>query len=62
MSNAYAAVSALIFFVVAFVHLARLLRRWPVQVGSYAVPMVTSWFGLAASSLLAIWGFMQFGH
>jgi hypothetical protein len=62
MSGSYAAISALIFIVVAFVHLARLLKRWPVHVGSYEVPMSVSWFGLPVSASLAIWGFMQFGH
>ena len=61
MLNYYAAVSALIFAVVAIVHLIRILRGWSVHVGSYAVPMSLSWIGLAIASLLAIWGFMQLG-
>jgi len=61
MSNSYAAVSALVFTIVAIVHLARLVKSWPVQVGSFAVPMSLSWVGLPVSMLLAIWGFMQFG-
>jgi hypothetical protein len=62
MSISYAAVSALIFFIVTVVHLARLVKSWPVQVGSFAVPMSLSWIGLLVSALLAIWGFMQLGH
>jgi hypothetical protein len=62
MSSYYAAVSALIFAVVALAHLTRLLQRWPVQVGPWSVPMSVSWFGLAISALLAIWGFMQLGQ
>ena len=62
MSISYAAVSALIFVIVAVVHLARLVKSWPVQVGSFAVPMSLSWIGLQVSALLAIWGFMQLGH
>jgi hypothetical protein len=62
MSVSYAAISALIFAFVALVHLARLLKNWPVQVGSSSVPMSVSWLGLAVSALLAIWGFMQLGH
>jgi len=61
MSGSYTAISALIFDIVAFVHLARLLKRLPVRVGSYEVPMSVSWFGLPVSALLAIWGFMQLG-
>jgi hypothetical protein len=62
MSNPYAGISASIFVVVAFLHLARVVKRWPVQVGSYAVPMSVSWFGLPISALLAIWGFVQFSY
>jgi hypothetical protein len=61
MINYYAAVSALIFAVVAIVHLIRILRGWAVQIGPYAVPMSLSWIGLMIAALLAIWGFMQLG-
>jgi hypothetical protein len=59
MSSYYAAVSALIFAVVALAHLTRVLQRWPVQIGPWFVPMSVSWIGLAISALLAIWGFLQ---
>ena len=62
MSSSYLAVSALIFATVAFVHFARLVKGWPVQVGSFAVPMSLSWIGLLVSALLAIWGLVQLGH
>ena len=62
MSSYYAAVSALIFAVVALGHLTRLLQRWPVQAGPWSVPMSVSWFGLPISALLAIWGFTQLGQ
>jgi hypothetical protein len=61
MSNYYAAVSALIFAVVAIAHLLRILRGWAVRIGSHSVPMSLSWIGLAIAALLAIWGFMQLG-
>jgi hypothetical protein len=61
MSNYYAAVSALIFAVVAIAHLLRILRGWAVHIGSHSVPMSLSWIGLAIAALLAIWGFMQLG-
>jgi hypothetical protein len=47
---------------VASVHLARLVKGWPVQVGSFAAPMSVSWIGLLVSALLAIWGLMQLSH
>ena len=62
MSNSYVAISTSIFAIVAIVHLARLLKRWPVQVGTYSAPMSVSWFGLLVSALLASWGLMQLGH
>jgi hypothetical protein len=62
MSNYYAAVSALIFTVVAFVHLARIIKRWAVQIGPLSVSMSVSWVGLVIASLLAIWGFTQLGQ
>ena len=43
MSNSYSAVSALIFAIVAFVHLGRLVKSWPVHVGHFAEP---AWPGL----------------
>jgi hypothetical protein len=61
MSNYYAAVSALIFAVVAIVHLIRILRNWAVHIGPYSVPVSLSWIGLIIAALLAIWGFMQLG-
>jgi hypothetical protein len=61
MSNYYAAVSALIFAVVALAHLGRILKQWTVQIGSLAVPMSVSWIGLVIAALLSIWGFVQLG-
>jgi hypothetical protein len=59
MSNSYAAVSALIFAVVAIAHLVRLIKQWAVQIGPASVPMSVSWVGLIIAALLAIWGFDQ---
>ena len=39
MSNAYAAVSALIFTVVAIMHVFRVINRWSVAIGPYNVSM-----------------------
>jgi hypothetical protein len=61
MLNYYAAVSALIFAVVAIVHLIRILRGWAVHIGPHSVPMSLSWIGLVIAALLAIWGVMQLG-
>jgi hypothetical protein len=57
--NYYAAVSALIFAVVAIGHLVRISKQWTVQIGPFSVPMSVSWIGLVVAALLSIWGFMQ---
>ena len=62
MSGSYVLISALIFAVVACVHLLRIAKGWPAQVGPHTVPMSLSWIGLVVSALLAVWGFMQLGH
>jgi hypothetical protein len=61
MSNSYAAVSALIFALVAIGHVVRLINGWTVQIGPYNVSMNVSWAALVVSALIAIWGFMQLG-
>jgi hypothetical protein len=61
VSNYYAAVSALIFAVVALAHLGIILKQWTVQIGSLAVPMSVSWIGLVIAALLPIWDFLQLG-
>ena len=61
MPNYYAAVSALIFALVALAHLVRLIKRWRVEIGPYDVSMTVSWVGLVVAAVIAIWGFMQLG-
>jgi hypothetical protein len=62
MSNYYAAVSALIFSLVALAHVVRIIKRWKVQIGPHSVSMSVSWVGLVVAALIAIWGFMQLGQ
>jgi uncharacterized membrane protein YecN with MAPEG domain len=62
MSNAYAAVSALIFAIVAVMHLVRIINRWSVVIGPNNISMNVSWVALVVSALLAIWGFVQLGY
>jgi hypothetical protein len=61
MSNFYAAVSAVIFAVVAIAHVVRLIKRWTVVIGPYDVSMNVSWVALVVAALIAIWGFTQLG-
>ena len=57
MSNSYAAVTVLIFAIVAIMHLVRIVSGWSVAVGPHNIP----WAGLVVAALLAIWGVAQIG-
>jgi hypothetical protein len=60
--SAYAAITALIFAIVALAHIVRIINRWAVQIGPLSVSMSVSWVGFGVAGLLAIWGFMQLGQ
>jgi len=60
--SAYAAITALIFAIVALAHIVRIINRWTVQIGPLSVSMSVSWAGFVVAALLAIWGFMQLGQ
>ena len=55
--KAYITVSASVFAVVAFGHLARAFLRLPVEVVGIAIPVWLSWVGFAGAGTLSIWGF-----
>jgi uncharacterized membrane protein YecN with MAPEG domain len=61
MSNSYAAVSVLIFAIVAIMHLVRIINGWSVTIGPRDIPMSVSWAGLVVAALLALWGVVQIG-
>jgi hypothetical protein len=61
MSNYYAAVSAVIFAMVALAHVVRIIKRWTVQIGQLSVSLSVSWVGFVVATLIAIWGFVQLG-
>ena len=56
-TNAYELVSALIFALVAVMHLVRLLQGWPVMLGTMMVPLWASILAIVVSAAVAIWGF-----
>ena len=57
--NAYVAVSALLYAILAVMHLVRIIGRWSVVIGPNNVSMSVSWVALVVSALLSIWGFAQ---
>ena len=54
MSNAYTAVSALLFAILAVMHLVRIIGRWSVVIGPNNISMTVSWVALVVSALLSI--------
>ena len=58
MQKAYVAISAIMFALVAIVHLVRIMQGWQVQLGNIGVAMSVSWIALVVSAALALWGAM----
>ena len=56
-ARAYFVVSALIFAVVAILHVLRSWNQWTFQVGSLILPFWVSWIGMFVAAGLSIWGF-----
>ena len=50
-------ITALIFSVVALVHLLRIYAAWPILIGNWTVPMWLSWIGAVVAGGLAYFGF-----
>jgi hypothetical protein len=55
--RSYSLVSAILFFLVALLHAAGLLRGWHLSIGDMVVPMWASWIGLVIAAFLAYEGF-----
>jgi hypothetical protein len=56
--HAYLLISGIIFGLVAILHLVRLVRKMPVQLGGWSFPMPLSWGGLVAATVLCAWAFV----
>ena len=57
MQSRYALVSGTVFGVVAAVQAIRAFNQWPVQIGSFAVPVWFSWIALVVAGSLCVWAF-----
>jgi len=55
--KAYLLVSAIIFALIAVLHLIRLVNHWPIQIGTTIVPIWGSWLGLIIAVGLSFWAF-----
>ena len=55
----YMTVTATLFFVVAIIHLLRIIFGWQVEIGGLSIPFWVSWLGVLAAGALAYFGFTQ---
>ena len=54
--KAFATIAAVIFALVALLHLLRLVMGWSIVVDSWTVPMWVSWVGLVVAGGLSYYG------
>jgi hypothetical protein len=52
--RAYLLVSRTLFAIIALLHLARMLARWPVVIGDWAAPLWVSGLGLVVAGALSV--------
>lgn len=52
----YLLISAIIFGVVALIHLVRAINNWAFVLGPMDIPVVASWIGFVVTSILCGWG------
>ena len=52
----FVTISAVIFGLVALLHLLRLVMGWSVGIESWTVPMWVSWLGLLVAGSLSLYG------
>ena len=52
----YLLISAIIFGVVALIHLVRAINNWAFVFGPVDIPVSASWIGFIVTSLLCGWG------
>lgn len=57
----YLLISGIVFGIVALVHADRLIEKWPIQLGSWNVPMWISVVGLIGTGALSYWALRAAG-
>ena len=60
--RAYLQISGVIFGVIGFLHVLRLLFDWSAQVAGWAVPLWISWLAIFAAGTLSFWAFHLLGR
>ena len=56
----YMTVTATLFFVVAIMHLLRIIFGWQVEIGGLSIPFWVSWLGVLVAGALAYLGFTRY--
>lgn len=59
--KSYLVLTAVIFLVIALLHLARAVVGWGVIVENQTIPVWVSWVGFVVAGILSIWGFALSG-
>ncbi len=54
-TQAYLVVSAMIFGLVAIIHLVRAINDWAFVIGPATLPISASWIGFTITGLLCLW-------
>jgi hypothetical protein len=57
MRDTYRLVSGIVFGLVAILQAVRAFSEWPVQIGSFAVPVSFSWVAFVVAGALSVWAF-----
>ena len=57
LEDVYQLFSGIIFFLVAVLHLLRIIYRWPIVVGNIEIPLFLSYGGLPVSTALTGFAF-----
>jgi hypothetical protein len=55
--RAYNTITAVLFLIMALVHLLRIIFGWPTQIGGLNIPIWVSWLALVVTGALAYFGF-----
>ena len=58
----YNIVTAVVFLIIALLHLLRVIVGWPAQLGGLEIPLWVSWLALIVCGALAWFGFRQSIH
>ncbi len=62
MANKYAVVSGVFFGVIALLQAVRAVNQWPVHVGTFEIPLWTSWIAMVVAASLCLWAFRSRGR